>query len=183
MSNENFEKISVAELLKNCERILEESKSEAVEKLKSLSKRPAEENEIFCYFELFDLENYSLSYNKAHAVKKEGDLPKIEIAFNSAFEEGESFIPKLDEYLSGIFSSVDYPESESQSFTKMHEDLLFKWFGECWADAGGKESVVPTYFCFGPTFNEFKDLFTGEVFTEVKAAERAGVKAVSDFAS
>lgn len=182
MSIENIEKPTVDELLKKCEEILKEAKMNAVERLKQLTKRQAEENEIFCYFELFDLENYSLSYNKAHAVKGDGQLPKIEVAFGPAFEDMESFIPQLDEYLSGVFESFEYPESESQGFTKKHEDLIFKWFGECWADAGGKESLVPTYFCFGPTFNEFRDLFTGEVLNEVKAAEKAGIKAVSDFA-
>lgn len=176
MSLENPKKISIQEMLQNTERILADYQSEAIEKLKPFVSRNLAPGEIFAYFEIFDLDTYALAYNKASLITDETGAEKIDIDFAPAFSgEVESFIPKLNEYLSQIFENTEFSEGESQNFTKDHEDLIFKWFGVCWEKAGGKESKIPTYFCFGPTYGEVKDIFTGEVLTEDQAAKKSGV--------
>ena len=175
MSLENPQKVSIEEMLKKTEQILAEARLETIEKLKPFAMRQPNEGEIFAYFEIFDLDNYALAYNKASLGKDENGANKIDIEFGPAFPEIGSFIPKVNEYLGKIFENTDYPEQESQRFTDDHEKLIFKWFAQCWEDAGGKQSKVPTYFCFGPTYGELKDIFTGEVLTEDQAAQKAGV--------
>lgn len=171
----NGERITATKLIDDIEGILERAKEKAVETLKPYTQRQLEQNEIYACFELMNLQNYSLNYNKFYAKKDDKGRSKLETDWTTIDKNYASFIPELDKYIEDVFGSQEneLSQAEDEEFSIEHEKQLFKWFSECWEAAGGGHSLVPTFFCFDKEY-ACRDLKTGEVMSEVETAKRLG---------
>ena len=170
----NNEARSVAKLLADIEVILEAAIQEAVEKLRPYTQRQLEPDEIFACFELWNLQNYGLNYNKFFARQNDQGRINLDPDYEPVTEDA-SFIPELDKYMEDVFGNQEFEltQAEDEEFSAEHEQQLFKWFAECWWAAGGESSAVPTFFCFEKE-GVCRDLKTAEVLSEVEAARRLG---------
>ena len=171
----NGEKVTVTKLIADIEVILEGTKEKTVETLKPYTQKQLEQDEIYACFELMNLQNYFLNYNKFYAKKDDKGRIKLETDWTAIDENYTSLIPELEKYMEKVFGSQEneLSEADDEKFSINHEEQLFKWFSESWEAAGGEHSLVPTFFCFDKEY-ACHDLKTGEVISEVEAARRLG---------
>lgn len=169
------ETTKVDSIIAKTEEILAQATERTTEKLKLFVTLQPEEGEIFACFQLFDEQDYEMNYNKFFP-KKPDSLNSMDVAPGAVDESNESFLPELRDFEEELFSNTELTESEGIDWTKKSEDLLTKWFSECWIAAGGKDSIIPTYFCLAKEY-KCRDMSTGEIISEKEAARRAGYTA------
>lgn len=166
----------VDEIISETEKILAQASARSIEELRSFVVLQPDEGEIFACFELFHGQDYGMNYNKFFP-KKPGSLSNMDVVWGPIDESNECFLPELRDFEEELYSYADLSEAEVIEWTKKSEELLAKWFSQCWIAAGGKGSTIPTYFCFEKEYM-CRDMLTGEIITEEEAARRAGYTAI-----
>jgi len=166
----NATKRDIKNELQEIEKILNGVTDATIEKLKPFTTRQLKEHELFACFELFHMNDYAMGYNQTFL--KEGAL---DTEYSSTDESiGESFLPQLRDYFEQQLVTMygEFTLEEGGQYTKKLEELLVTWFSNCWKQAGGEDSIVPTYLMLEKEYDVIHDMSTGEILTEKEIVKR-----------
>lgn len=167
---------AVKTILDKIESILNQSRGATIKKLVPYVSREPKAGEVFAYFELYLYQNYGMNYNTVYVEDK-----KLDYDYN-LIDEGESFLPQLNDY-SENDEAYDYfldhiSQDDDRVYSQLLEKMLFEWFVNCWFEAGGEQCQIPTLFSFEKEYR-VRDMSTGELMKESEAASRILGYAVS----
>ena len=160
----------VDQLIQKVEAILAQIKSRTIDALKPYTVRKPKPDQLFSCLELFYIQGCTLSYNSFFARRAEGVLETEYEAFEG---NQESFLPELREFIEQLRSEVELNEKEGVELFERYEHQLQTFFSDCWKEAGGERSLIPTFFAFEKEYR-CRDLISGEVMEEHEAAARLG---------
>lgn len=155
-------------VIKEIEQLLQNSMESCSQKLVPFVVKEPQLNQIFACFEIFHTQNFCMNYNLF--LKRNDEFESKYEALNGSTE---SFIPEVDAYIRKTASEVKWGDKEEANYAQRLEELLQKWFVQCWDKAGGRNSKVPTFFCFEKEYM-VRDIFTHEILEETEAAGRLG---------
>lgn len=149
--------------------LMNQARAGCVEKLRALAVREPSPEELFACIEVYQNNNFGLNYN---TFRRDGD--DVTADFES-LQDGDSFIPGLEEHLETYMRGKPATTEEQDALTDKLRKRLFDFFSSSWREAGGESAPVPTYFSFEEE-HEYIDMKDGSVHTEEELVAELGAK-------
>ncbi len=149
--------------------LMKQAKAGCIEKLRPLTTRVKEPNEVFASIQVNESQDFGINYN---TFSKSVDPKSKEIEGNYEMYNEDTVIPGLEEHIEKYIQDLDtknvkISDAVEDAFSKSLNKRLLAFFTECWKEAGGFNAVTPTYFSFEDD-QKFIDMTTGESLTTNK---------------